>query len=398
MTGATTYDFFSDATRDDPFALFHQLREHDPVYETDFGYWYVSRYDDVVRLLRDTRLTSGRGVPDSLGVSSGPLREVMDSWMMALDGAEHRRARDLVSRAFTPRAVDGLRPAIEAAAAQLVDRLVAEGGGDLVEALAFPLPMEVTRLLFGVTPEAWDAGVVALFDPRRRSGLGWVDDMQRLTDYLRDVVTDHARGAAEPTGLFAALGATDADGHGLTEFEQLANAVLLVTAGFETTMGLLTNAVRTLALHPDQLALLLDDPSRAAAAVDEVLRFEPPALFTTRYATEAIEVGGTVIPAGANVMFSSVAANRDPERYPDPDRFDITRRDIRPVTFGGGVHSCIGSTLARVEAEIALTTLFAAAPTLSLVPPLSPFQHDNPSVRMPERLQVRIGARGGDTS
>jgi cytochrome P450 len=397
MTGAVTYDFFSAATRDDPFALFHQLREHDPVYETDFGYWYVSRYDDVVRLLRDTRLTSGRGVPDSLGVTDGPMREIMDNWMMALDGPEHRRARDLISRAFTPRAVDELRPAIEAAAVPLVDRLVAEGGGDLVECLAFPLPMEVTRLLFGVDPADWDAGIVALFDPRRRSGRGWVDDMQRLTDSLRGVVADHRAGTAPPTGLFAALGTTDDDGLVLSEFEQLANAVLLVTAGFETTMGLLTNAVRTLLLHPRELALLLDDPSLAASAVDEVLRFEPPALFTTRYATEAIEVAGSVIPAGANVMFSSVAANRDPARYHDPDRFDITRRDIRPVTFGGGVHSCIGSTLARVEAEIALTTLLAAAPTLSLVPPLSPFQGDNPSVRMPEHLRVRTGAPEGDT-
>jgi cytochrome P450 len=392
MTGAASYDFFSDATRDDPFPLFHQLRERDPVYETDFGYWYVSRYDDVVRLLRDTRLTSGRGVPDSLGVTSGPLREVMDAWMMALDGVEHRHARDLIGRAFTPRAVDALRPDIEAAATALVDRLVAAGGGDLVKCFAFPLPMEVTRLLFGVSADAWDAGVVALFDPRRRAGLGWVDDMQRLTDYLRGVVADHNTGAAPPTGLFAALRAADDDGHRLTEFEQLANAVLLVTAGFETTMALLTNAVRTLLLHPDQLALLLDDPSRVESAVDEVLRFEPPALFTTRYATEAIEVAGAVIPSGSNVMFSSVAANRDPARYSDPDRFDITRRHIRPVTFGGGVHSCIGNTLARVEAEIALAALFGAAPELALVEPLSPFQHDNPSVRMPERLEVIVGA------
>lgn len=387
-----TYDFFSDATRDDPFPLFRRLRERDPVYETDFGYWYVSRYDDVVRLLRDTRLTSGRGVPDSLGVADGPLRAIMDAWMMALDGPEHRRARDLISRAFSPRAVDELRPAIAAAVVPLVDRLVAEGGGDLVERLAFPLPMEVTRLLFGVDPAEWDTAVVALFDPRRRSGRGWVDDMRRLTEALARVLGDHRDGSAAPSGLFAALGATDDDGVGLTEFEQLANAVLLVTAGFETTMGLVTNAVRTLLSHPEQLALLLDDPSRATSAVDEVLRYEPPALFTTRYATEAIEVAGKVIPAHANVMFSSVAANRDPARYPDPDRFDITRRDIRPVTFGGGVHSCIGSTLARVEAEIAITTLFGAAPTLALVPPLTPFQSDNPSVRMPEHLYVTTGA------
>ena len=395
MTGTVAYDFFSDATRADPFPLFHRLREHDPVYETDFGYWYVSRYDDVVRLLRDTRLTSGRGVPDSLGVTGGPLREIMDSWMMALDGPEHHRARDLVSRAFTPRAVEAMRPAITAAAERMVDDLAA-AGGDLVELLAFPLPMEVTRLLFGADPDEWDAGVVALFDPRRRSGLGWVDDMQRLTDYLRGVVADHRAGVAPSTGLFVALAATDDDGFVLTEHEQLANAVLLVTAGFETTMALLTNAVHTLLLHPDQLALLRADPALAPAAVDEVLRYEPPALFTTRYATEAVEVAGTEIPAGANIMFSSLAANRDPARYPDPDTFDITRVDIRPVTFGGGVHSCIGSTLARVEAEIALTTLFGRIPTLTLDESVSTrFQSDNPSVRMPEHLHVRMAPAGG---
>ena len=134
-----TYDFFSPETRDNPYPLFDRLRDHDPVYQTDFGYWYVSRYDDVVSLLRDTRLTSGRGVPDSLGVTDGPLREIMDSWMMALDGPPHRRARALISRAFTPRAVEALRPAIVSAAERLVDELVARGGGDLHRLLAFPV-------------------------------------------------------------------------------------------------------------------------------------------------------------------------------------------------------------------------------------------------------------------
>jgi cytochrome P450 len=156
-------------------------------------------------------------------------------------------------------------------------------------------------------------------------------------------------------------------------------------------MSLLSNGVRTLLLHPDQLALLRSDPALASSAVDEVLRFEPPALWTSRYATEPIEVAGGLIPAGSNVLFSSVAANRDPARYADPDRFDITRVDSRPVTFGGGVHSCIGSTLAKAEAEIALVTLFGALPALHLVEPVcSRFQSDNPSVRRPESLFVAV--------
>jgi cytochrome P450 len=384
-----TYDFFSDQTRDYPFPLFHRLRDHDPVYETDFGYWYVSRYDDVVALLRDTRLTSGRGVPDSLGVTGGPLREIMDTWLMALDGPAHRRARALVSRAFTPRAVASMRPDITAAAERIVDELAARGGGDVNELLSFPLPMEVTRLLFGVDPATWDAGITAIFDPARRSGEGWVSDMQRLCDFLADFVP---RWAGAGTGLFTALKAPDEEGNVLGTQEQVANAVLLVTAGFETTMSLISNAVRTLLLHPEQLEALRANPALASSAVDEVLRYEPPALWTSRYATEDIDVHGTVIPRDANVLFSSVAANRDPARYPDPDRFDITRTDIRPVTFGGGVHSCIGAQLARVEVEIALATLFARLPTLRLVSPEdSTFQGDNPSVRRPLRLLVEIG-------
>jgi cytochrome P450 len=383
------YDFFTEETRDNPFPLFDRLRDHDPVYETDFGYWYVSRYDDVVGLLRDTRLTSGRGVPDSLGVTDGPLRTIMDSWLMARDGPAHRRARALVSRAFTPRAVEAMRPEIATIADRLVDGLIASGGGDVNEVISFPLPMEVTRLLFGADPGTWDAEVTAIFDPARRSGDGWVSDMQRLVAFLTGFVPAwDGRGG----GLFSALKAPDDEGDVLTELEQVANAVLLVTAGFETTMSLISNAARTLLLHPDQLALLRASPSLVGGAVDEVLRFEPPALWTSRFTTEPIDVGGSVIPAGANVLFSSVAANRDPARYTDPGRFDITRADIRPVTFGGGVHSCIGAQLARVETEVALTALLGRAPSLRLVEPIvRTFQDANPSVRRPVALPVALG-------
>jgi cytochrome P450 len=210
--------------------------------------------------------------------------------------------------------------------------------------------------------------------------------MQRLLAFLAEFVPRWDRGR---TGLFSALKAPDDEGNVLGDEEQVANAVLLVTAGFETTMSLISNAVRTLLLHPDQLARLCADPALVSGAVDEVLRFEPPALWTSRYATEAIGVSGAVIPAGANVLFSSVAANRDPARYEHPDRFDITRLDSRPVTFGGGVHSCIGAQLARVETEIMLTTLFGRVPSLRLVEPVGrTFQDGNPSVRRPLHLPV----------
>ena len=384
----TAYDFHSAETRDQPFALFHQMRDHDPVYLTDFGYWYVSRYDDVTRLLRDTRLTSGQGVPDSFGLTEGPLRDIMDTWMMALDGPAHTKSRGLVSRAFTPRAVESLRAPVEALAQELVGALGAHGEGDIIDALAFPLPMEVTRMLFGVERALWDREITALFD-RGSASVDYVEAMTVLAEFLSDYIPAHR--ATAGTDLFTALSSPDADGNVLSDLEQVANAVLLVTAGFETTMSLITNAVRTLLLHPDQVELLRADQSLVRSAVDEALRFEPAALFTTRVATEQIEVAGGVIPAGSNVMFSSIAANRDPARYPDPDRFDITRTDIRPVTFGGGVHVCIGASLARMEAEVAIATLFGELPGLRLADPVChTFQGANPSVRRPETLRVTI--------
>jgi cytochrome P450 len=382
----SSYDFFGAAVREDPFPTFARLRQHDPVYRTDFGYWYVSRYADASALLRDARLGPGRGVPDSFGITTGPLHELMTSWLMALDGPTHTRVRRLISRSFTPRSVEAMRPPIEATSGRLVDALVADGGGDIVADLAFPLPMEVVRLLFGVGRDEWDENVVVLFDPRRARHEGFVELMQQLAGYFRRLVP--ARRAAPGDDLFSTMVRPDANGDRLTDLELVANAVLLVTAGFETTMALLSLAVLTLLRHPDQLALLRASPELAGNATEEVLRFEPAALSTTRHTPVELVVAGTTVPADSNILFSIVAANRDPERYVDPDRFDITRADIRPLTFGGGAHVCLGAALARVEAEVALDHLLARTGGLTLVTDPIIWQADNPTVRRPERLVV----------
>jgi cytochrome P450 len=384
------YDFLAPEVRDDPHPLFRALREHDPVYDTGFGYWYVSRYDDVVALLRDERLVAGQGVPDSLGLSAGPLRDVMDAWMMAIDGAAHARTRKLISRAFTPRAVEGMRPLVQALADHLVGGVVARGGGDVVRDLAFPLPMEVVRTLFAVDAATWDAEIVALFDPGRDPGPdGVVGQMGRLTEWFGRFVPE--RRAAPGDDLFSALMAEDEAGDGLSDHELVANGVLLLTAGFETTMALIALVVRTLLLHPDQWELVRRDPGLARGAVEEVLRYEPAALSTTRTTTVPVDVRGTTIPAGANVLLSIVAANRDPGRYADPDRFDVTRSDVRPLTFGGGVHSCIGASLARLEAEVVLATVVERAPHLRLVGGgACRWQAENPTIRRPVSLEVRL--------
>lgn len=386
-----SYDFFDPALAVDPFPMFAELREHDPVYQTSFGYWYVSRYDDCHAVLRDSRLGPGMGVPDSFGLSEGPLFDIMSTWMMALGGGDHARVRRLVSSAFTPRAIEQLRPDVERLGAGLIAGLVARGQGAIVAELAFPLPMQVVRLLFGVDEAEWDREVAALFDPARADpATGFLGQMGRLADYFWRVV---ARRRAEPgDDVFSMLLRADDQGDTLTDLELVANAVLFVTAGFETTMGLITQAVLALLDHPDQLALLRADPALVRNAVDEVLRYEPPAISSTRSTPVDIEVDGVVVPAGSNILVSVLAGNRDPRRYERPDEFLVTRDDIRPLTFGGGVHVCIGAALARMEAEIVLTQLLQQTATIERVTDPIQWQTENPTIRRPTELVVRVSA------
>jgi cytochrome P450 len=379
----TTYDFFDPALRTDPYPFFDRLRDHDPVHETDFGYWYVSRYDDINALLRDDRMVAGTGVADSIGLPPGKLHDLMDTWMMSVDGPEHSKVRRLCNHVFTPRAVEALRPEVQRITDGLLDamavRLERKEAVDVVHDYAFPMPMEVVRLLFGSDPEEWATRIVPLFEDSNP-----LAPMLELADYFATVVIPQRR--AEPgDDLFSGLVRGD-----LTDDELVANAVLLVTAGFETTECLVANAVLAILAHPDQRAILLEDPrSRARNAIEEVLRWEPPALSTTRQTTAPVEVAGRTIPAGAKVLFSTLAGNRDPARYTDPDRFDITRPDIRPLTFGGGVHVCVGAALARMEGDVALASLFERFPDLALADEQIEWTADNPTVRRPVRLLVR---------
>jgi cytochrome P450 len=313
----------------------------------------------------------------------------MTTWMMAVDGPEHTRVRKLVSRAFTPRAVEALRPDIQAVADALCDGLAARGGGDVVADYAFPLPMEVVRMLFAIDAGEWAANVTALFDPATApADAGPLGPMGALAEWFVGVV--EARRGALGTDMFSAMLAPDEHGDALSTAEAVANAVLLVTAGFETTMSLITLAVWSLLTNIDQLDALRADPSLAAGAVEETLRYEPAALSTTRSTPHDLEVAGTVIPAGSNILCSVVAANRDPRRYDAPERFDIARTDVRPLTFGAGAHACLGAALARLEGEIAIGTLVQRFPELRLADPGLVWQTQNPTVRRPVALRVVV--------
>jgi cytochrome P450 len=385
--GGQRVDLFEIALRDDPYPGLAQLREASAVHAGPYGYWYVSRYDDIQRLLRDPAMVSGTGVIDSLGLTSGPLFDVMTSWLMALDGDAHGRARRLISSVFTPRAVEGLRPRIEEIVITAIEGLQAGATGgraDVMAAMAWQIPMEVMRELFGVDAGEWQAGVV---DACFAAGTP-VAMMNGLTDYLSTLVDRRRSGPG--SDVFSRLFAPDELGESLGDHELVANGVLLITAGFETTMSLLGNMLCCIGSRPEVRDAVRRDRSLIGAAVEETLRFETPALSTSRTTTAEVALGEQAIPAGGNVLFSLAAGNRDPRRFADPDRFDVARRDVRPLGFGGGLHVCIGAALARLEAQVTLAAMLDRFPSFGVDPATVSWRKDNPTVRGPASLPIRL--------
>jgi len=387
---AAGWDIYEIALREDPHAALRGLRESDPVHDAGNGVFLLTRYADVLRVLRDPALRAGSGVAESFGATSGLLHDVMRSWLMALDGPEHLRSRGLVSREFTPRRVALLEPVLREMAERLVNALARDAasveGADLVAGLAFALPSELIRHLFRIEPAEWRERVEPLFRPGG-AGLAGGAVLQGLAEYFQDKISRPER--LPPDGLLALLRVADPTAGRLSDLEVVANCVLLVTAAVDTTTGLIANAVLCLLRHPDALAQLRARPELLEAAVEETLRYEPSALSASRYAPGPVEVGGRSLPAGSHLLCSIAAANRDPRRYERPDVFDLARADREHLGFGGGRHVCLGAPLARLEARLALASLLARLPRLELAAEKIEFRKDNPTVRSPLRLAVR---------
>ena len=349
----------------DPYPLLSELRETAPVHKLGFAdFWILTRFEDCRTALRDQRLgnpEAGDSVP-TLIVGSSRDRDGPRS-LLSLNPPDHTRIRSLVSRAFTPRRVERLRPAVEDMTRELLDPVAEAGQCDLVEALAFPLPANVISELVGVPVADRDwlrplvSDLAATLEPNRQpeetkqaavSGA-------KIQEYLHDLI-DHRR--AEPrddllSGLIEASDGADR----LTQ-QEVANTVSLIYgAGFETTMNLIGNMVHTLMRHPDQLARLRADRSLVPSAVEEVLRYEPPVQLDGRYVRADAEVGGKAIPRGHAVLTLLGAANRDPAAIEDPDRFDVGRGEVPMLSFGSGIHYCLGAALARLEGQVVLETL-----------------------------------------
>lgn len=363
----------------DPYPLYARLRAEDPVHWDPFLHaWIVTRYSDVLTVLHDYS-ADRTPTPEQLtamGLSHlTPIAKVMVRQMLFMDAPAHTRLRGLASVAFTPRRIDVLRAHIQEIADRLLDSAVPSGRMDLMAQFANPLPAIVTAEMLGVPAEdherlkLWSADFAEMLgnfqhNPDRVPRV--LRSVEEMTEYFRGAIADQRRTPRE--GLVRSLLTAEVDGDRLSEEEVIANCIVTMVGGQETTTNLIGNGVLTLLRHPPELERLREDPSLSASAVEELLRYESPSQHTARMAPSDRELGGRPIRKRQAVIAVMGAANRDPERFPDPDRLDLSRQPNRHVAFGWAAHFCFGAPLARMEGQIAFDTLLRRLPELRLAP------------------------------
>ncbi|GAB3958882.1 cytochrome P450 [Micromonospora vulcania] len=389
--------------RVDPYPTYERLREHGPIVQAAPGLYVVTGYPEVDELLRDSRL----------GVLDDTLRDqVWPNWrespaissiarsMLRTNPPDHSRMRRLASGAFSPRRIAGMRDVVRAQAEELLDSMVhrAEDGEpvDVLADFAYPLPVGVICALLGVPPadrplfRRWAGDLTGVLEPEiTAEELAAADaGAAELRDYFVELVVARRRAPADDLTT-ALVQVHDADGERLTGAELLANLVVLLVAGFETTTNLLGNGLVVLLRHPEAAAALRADPGLAPAYVEELLRFDSPVQLTTRTSTAPVRCGGFDLPAGSTALLLLGAANRDPRRFPDPQRFDPTRDQAHPLSFGAGPHYCLGAGLARLEAQLAFPMLLRRLPELALAG--APRHRHRLTLRGYESLPVTLG-------
>ena len=369
---SVTYNPLLPEVRRDPYPTYRALRKADPVHRSpSIGAWVLTRYRDIASALRDDRMSAD-------GTRASGYQELQEvpgpRSMLVVDPPYHTRLRTLVSKAFTPRAVERLRPRITALVGSALDRAAQRGGFELVHELAYPLPVTVIAETLGVPPEdwprfrGWSRALVANLDPLSGRDPGQVanalEARQALGRYLSGIID---RRRLEPgEDLISGLLAGEGTGEVLTQAELVVMANLLLVAGHETTVNLITNGTLALLGHGQQLALLREQPELIQPAVEELLRWDSPVQLTARVATEDLDLGGHRVQRGESVLALLGAANRDPDQFADRDRLDITRTPNPHLSFGRGIHFCLGAPLARLEAQIAIAGLVARFPKLRL--------------------------------
>jgi len=357
------FDPYSDECRRDPYPVFRDLRDNQPAYfDEERGFWALSRFDDVLGALHDpTTFISGEGI-----ILEGAQVRMPYPMIIAMDPPRHSQLRALVSRGFTSRPVAANAPAIRALARELIDGFAATGEVELVGTFSGALPLLVIGSLLGVErdgldefhrladtmmnqhpadPESIDAGGAA---------------SSAILERIAAVVEERRRSPRDD--LVTALAAATVDGERLADEEIIGFCYLLILAGTETTANLIANGVMAFANHPDQRSELAADPTLLPDAIEEILRWDSPVQSQARTTTRPVELHGRTIPEGVKVLILFGSAGRDEREFPDPDRFDIHRRIERHLTFGHGIHYCLGAALARLEAQIAFEELLLRIP------------------------------------
>ena len=363
----------------DPYPLYHRLRIEDPVYWDPFLHtWIVTRHEDVLTVLQHF-IASRTPTPEQL-IALGlpnlvPFAEILVRQMLFLDPPAHGRIRLLASNAFTPRRVEALRSHIQDIADNLLDAVQDRGSMDVIANLADPLPAIVTAEILGLPPSDWKqlttwsttfAEILGNFQHNPDGASRVLHTLEEITQYFREAI--HERQKNPRDDLISAFLAAEQEGDRLTEEEVMANSIMVMTGGQETTTNLIGNGLLTLLRYPEQFEQLRANPTLIPTAIEELLRFESPIQYTSRLAPDDIVLGGKTILKRQAVIAVMGAANRDPERYPNPDQLDITRKDNRHLAFAWGAHFCFGAPLARLEGAVAFETMLRRMPGMKLVP------------------------------
>ncbi|WP_055545591.1 cytochrome P450 [Streptomyces sp. NBRC 110028] len=382
-SAAPAFDPWQPSFVADPYPAYASLREQGRAHWFEPSrQWLIPHYEDVRALLTDRRLGRtylhrftheefGRTAPPP---EHEPFYTLNGNGMLDLEAPDHTRLRRLVSKAFTPRTVQALVPTIRRLASGLVESFVASGGGDLIAAVAEPLPVEVIAEMLGIPPadrpalRPWSADICGMFElnPGEETARRAVRASEEFSEYLRGLIA--ARREASGEDLISALIAAHDEGDRLSEQEMVSTCVLLLNAGHEATVNTTGNGWWTLFRHPEQLARLRAAPDALlSTAVDELLRYDTPLQLFERWVLEDIRVGDTLIPRGNEVALLFGSANRDPARFERPDTLDLGRADNSHLSFGAGIHYCLGAPLARIELAASFGALLRAAPGLRLV-------------------------------
>jgi cytochrome P450 len=393
----------------DPYPLFAELRRLAPVHHSASGMWYATTYESAATVLRSPSFGQGEGarmIRQDPRYDASAVLQALGHMITFIDPPDHTRLRRLVSRAFTPRMIDRLRGYVQRVVDELLEPIEEAGGGDLVTGFAEHIPVTVVCELLGVPHEdhercrAWTADIALSVEPgvtdeelarADRAQLGYTAYFRALADEKRRHPGDDVM-----TLLTQARPEDDADGDALDDDELVSMATELIGAGSETTRNLIGSGIWALVRHPDELAQLRADPALDRGAIEECLRYEAPVQTAVpRCALEDVTLEGVPVPAGSMVGAVIGAANHDPARFPDPERFDVDRPDNLPLTFAPGIHYCIGAAVARLEGQIAIATAVRRfdIDLLDDAPPLRPACDLGPNPRGPSSLRVAVRRR-----